>query len=233
MRGAVFEMPAFPAGWDGSSLDLIRIIDPLGDAIAWFAPDHGASCAGYAVRELGATAHALPLWRDIVIGSPSNPTVTMTEDDDDSADVRWRLMERDPASCTMDWTLASGAHVEYRRLTAALTDGRLSLVLLVQNVGAEPIQARAHLRMAVTSPPRIVTRSADHVSRSRADNDSTPRDLVHPIVLTVDADPSPGTAETTIEGTTAICTASGHSRTAPLPVIQPGMSRRLSVLIGA
>lgn len=232
MTGPAFEMPAFPAGWGGPTVDLIRIIDPLGEAIAWFAPDHGACCAGYAVRDGPMSSHSQTSWREIVVGSPSNPTVATGEHGDDSTDACWRFVERDPASCTMDWTLDSGARTECRRLTAVLANARLSLDLLVYNVGSEPIQAGANLRIILSSPPGIVTRLAVDASRSCPDDHPRQRNKHSRIELTVDAAPGPWMVETTMAGDTTTCLISDHRPKDPLPVIQPGMSRRLSVVLG-
>lgn len=232
MTGAVFEMPASPPNWDGPTVNLIRIIDPLGEAIAWFSPDHGACCAGYAVREASHSTRSDTSWRNIVVGSPSDPTVTATVRDD-STTARWRFVERDPASCTMDWTRSSGVHVEYRRLTATLSDRRLSLVLLVCNAGSEPIPAGTRLRIALTSPPKVVNRSAVDASPSISDDD--PRHLRENsrIVMTVDADPGPGAVRTEVGCEATRCTISDHPAGDALPTIQPGMVRRLSVVIDA
>ena len=233
MTGAVFEMPASPTYWDGPALNLIRIIDPLGEAIAWFSPDHGACCAGYAVRAASGVTRSETSWRDIVAGSPSNPTVTASEHDAAATDASWRFVERDPASCTLDWTLNTGEHVEHRRLTATLTDARLSLVLLVHNAGGKPIPAGARMRIALTSPPTIVNRSAVDASPPSPDDDPRHLHTDSRIVLTVDADPGPGTVRTDVVRETIHCHISDHPSGEAVPTIQPGMVRRLSVLIGA
>jgi hypothetical protein len=225
-------MPASPTYWDGPALNLIRIIDPLGEAIAWFSPDHGACCAGYAVREASGFTRSGTSWRDIVAGSPSNPTVTASEHDA-ATDASWRFVERDPASCTMDWTLNTVEHVEHRRLTATLTDARLSLVLLVHNAGSEPIPAGARMRIALTSPPTIVNRSAVDASPPSPDDDPRHLHADSRIVLTIDADPGPGTVRTDVVHETTYCRISDHPSGEALPTIQPGMFRRLSVVIGA
>ena len=232
MTGAVFEMPASPLNWDGPTVNLIRIIDPLGEAIAWFSPDHGACCAGYAVREASHSTRSNTSWRNIVVGSPSNPTVTATVRDD-SMTARWRFVERDPASCTMDWTRSSGVHVEYRRLTATLTDGQLSIVLLVRNAGSEPILAGTRLRFALTSPPKVVNRLARDASPPTPDDDPRHLHTDSQIVMTVDADPGPGAVRTEVGREAIRCTISDHPAWEALPTIQPGMVRRLSVVIDA
>jgi len=231
--GAVFDMPAFPAGWDESSAQLIRIIDPLGEAIAWFAPELGACCAGYAVREVGSSSHSRALWRDIIIRSTANQAVTSGENDDDAPDSRWRFVDRDPASCTLDRTLVRGSRVAHWRMTAALTDARLSLFLLVHNAGIEPIQAGARLRVALSSPPRIAARLADDASRACPDATATEQNTGRQIVLTVDADPGPGTVLTESAHEATTCTIADHRLKDSLPVILPGEFRRLSVLIGS
>lgn len=231
MTGAVFDMPAAPTEWDGSSLNLIRIIDPLGEAIAWFTPEHGACCAGYAVRQVNAPAHSETPWRDIVTGSTSVPTVTIRENDDDTTHSRWRFVERDPASCTLDWTRDSGSRSEHWQLTAALTDARLSLDLLIHNAGTEPIQTGACMHLVVSSPSGIVARLAGDASGGCPDDDTVQRNESRPIMLAVDADPGPGTVQTEVAREKTRCTISDHRLKDPVPIIEPGAFRRLSVVI--
>src|SRR4051812_45347463 len=46
-----FDTPPAPPGWAGHGAELLRIVDPLGRAIAWLAPGFGGACVGYAVRQ--------------------------------------------------------------------------------------------------------------------------------------------------------------------------------------
>ena len=49
--GHAFDLPAAPPGWDEASRPPIRIVDPMGGAVAWLPPDVGAICVGFAVRD--------------------------------------------------------------------------------------------------------------------------------------------------------------------------------------
>ncbi len=104
-----FETPPAPPGWTGQGATLIRIVDPLGDAIAWLAPDYGGACVGYAIRRDDASgthwhqilrASSPREWR----GDPRAIGVTIlgpTADDPDAASqTRWQLVERDPTAAT-------------------------------------------------------------------------------------------------------------------------------------
>ncbi len=145
---AAFSTPPAPPGWEGARGHLIRIVDPLGGAIAWLAPDFGANCVGYAVRSPGtdwmqvfhsAGPDALRTQPDgygcaILTGLPGQ--------DDDLPD--WQFIERDPTAALLGASLrtvrqdATTERVQVR-LTARLDAGALSLDLEAHNRGAEPV----------------------------------------------------------------------------------------------
>lgn len=167
MRQAVFDTPAAPPGWEGSGVDLIRIVDPLGGAIAWLAPDLGANCVGFAVRtsrgrDVGWT-HILRsggpralLARPDCYGCAVLSTPPRRRPDanasrwlrDAPALRRWRFIERDPTAAVLETTVPFVAGDDSRgdqpsglrlRLTALLDDAALSLVLVAHNEGAGAI----------------------------------------------------------------------------------------------
>ncbi|PZR85343.1 MAG: hypothetical protein DLM67_25900, partial [Candidatus Nephthysia bennettiae] len=49
----MIDTPLGPPGWEDARAHLVRIVDPLGRAVAWFAPDFGGTCVGFAVRPSG------------------------------------------------------------------------------------------------------------------------------------------------------------------------------------
>jgi hypothetical protein len=101
IRKARFETPGPPAGWDELRMSLVRIVDPLGDAIAWFAPDAGGVCVGYAVRQLAPQGTR---WIQILgsagrdEGSTDAGLQVLTTH---PAPHRWALIERDPTAASL------------------------------------------------------------------------------------------------------------------------------------
>jgi hypothetical protein len=232
----VFDMPASPSGWHASPESLLRIIDPLGEAIAWFAPELGACCAGFAVRLPEATTSRAQLeWRDIVVASKRERSEVVTGNAEGGAS-RWHFVERDPASCTMEWIPDQNRYGERWRMTASLTDARLSLLLQVHNSGTEPLGTRYRLRLLLSSPPRITPPASGDMEKGQAV--ATPWDkttkLEGPgrIQLAAYADFGHTSVWTEpIDGNTR-CTIASHGSMEPLPVIPPGESRQILVVIG-
>jgi hypothetical protein len=232
----VFDMPSSPSGWHASSESLLRIIDPLGSAIAWFAPELDACCAGYAVRiPQDATSRSQPEWRDIVVASNRERSAVTTGNDEGGAS-RWHFVERDPASCTMEWAPDQNPHGERWRMVASLTDARLSLLLQVCNAGTELLRTRYRLRLLLSSPPRILLHGKGNMDESRA----------APTMRNMEAGLE-GTgriqlAEYSVFGHTSVwaepiggstrCTIASHGSMEPLPVIPPGESRQILIAIG-
>ncbi len=237
MPGPVFEMPTSPAGWDGSSAQLVRIIDPLGDAIAWFAPELGGCCVGFAVRRAGVSADAqFSSWRHIVVGSTANPHFGTRENGESTTGSPWHFVERDPASCTIDWMPEETLSAERWNMTASLADTRLSLSLRFQNMGPTPIQSGIGLRLVLSSLPELF-----HLKGGQAigDESATFRDKMNTsqgqsgrIVLVVESDLGTSTIQTEDMGSGINCTIADRRGERYLPIVEPGGSRRLSVLIG-
>lgn len=233
----VFDMPASPQGWEGSSASLLRIVDPVGDAIAWFAPELGGCCAGYAVRLANdSTSPSQSVWRNIIVGLMSDPATVVTEHNDATGPSRWRFVERDPASCTMEWMPDKGQQAERWEMTASLTNAHLSLLLRVQNAGAEPLQTSLRLRLVLSSPPQITVGGTWYRGESETVTDQqgsipTPEETGS-VMVTVDSEFGPGAAWTEpINGSTR-CTVMCHRPDEPEPIIPPGESRQILVLIG-
>lgn len=239
MTGPVFEMPAAPTGREYSSAHLIRIVDPLGEAIAWFAPEIGACCASYAVRQVrGASPAQSVWWREIITASAvtcsslSGPSGK----NDGNAESTWRFVERDPASCTMEWTVGEGPQAEHWQMVASLADARLSLSLRIWNAGTTPIQDSAQLRLTLSSPPDIILRTAGPTTNNDPGEhrgDKGKRE--HPdegVMIAVEAAPGTSTVQTECLSDEITCTISYDLSEDSLPIIRPNECQRLSVLIG-
>lgn len=238
MTGPVFEMPASPTGQTYSSAHLIRIVDPLGEAIAWFAPELGACCAGYAVRQVKGASSEHVWWREII--SASSVTRSSLSDligkRDGTAESSWRFVERDPASCTMEWKDGNGPQAERWQMVASLADARLSLSLRIWNTGTTPIQNSARLKLTLSSPPDIILRAAGTTpNNDPAEHGSVQSTRDHPgdgIVIAVEADPGTSTVQTDQLGDEITCAITYYPSDDPTPIIRPNECQRLSVLIG-
>ncbi len=236
MTRPVFDMPASPSGWHASSESLLRIIDPLGSAIAWLAPELGACCAGYAVRlPEDVTSRSQPEWRDIIVASKRERSAVITGNDEGGAS-RWHFVERDPASCTMEWIPDQNPHGERWRVTASLTDARLSLQLQVHNTGITPLRTRYRLRLLLSSPPRILLPREGALEEGQAVN--APRHITAGlegtgrIWLAGYSDFGHTSVWTEPIGGNTRCTFTSHGSMEPLPVIPPGESRQILIAIG-
>jgi hypothetical protein len=170
--GLRFNLPAAPTGSDFSSDHLVRIVDPLGDAVAWFAPEAGAACAGFSIRQVkGNSPDQRLVWREIVTGSAIayvSPLTCPEETNHGRTSSIWRFVERDPSSCTMDRMIGEGSQTGYLRLVASLADARLSLSVRAVSNGRPSNVTRVRLWLACTSTPDITLRSgAIHMPQSR------------------------------------------------------------------
>lgn len=239
MTGPVFEMPAAPMGRGYSSAHLIRIVDPRGDAVAWFAPAIGACCAGFAVRQVeGASPSQRVWWREIITASavtrfsPSSPIGK----DDGNPEPTWRFVERDPASCTLEWNDDEGSQAEHWRMVASLADAQLSLSLRMWTTGAAAFPVTARLKLALPSTPDVTIRTA----RPRRTNDpwedrgNKNRREHHDdeVMIAVEAAPGTSTVQTEDLGGEITCAITYHPLDDPLPDLQTSRYQRLSVLIG-
>ncbi len=91
MTGPAFSLPAPPAGWSGS--ELVRLVDPTGDAIAWLVPERGALCAAFHVREANGE------WRLVLGVEPGSDEAFGIAIADEIAQLH--LLTRDPTSCEL------------------------------------------------------------------------------------------------------------------------------------
>ncbi len=240
MTGPVFEMPAAPTGRGYSSAHLIQIVDPLGEATAWFAPEIGACCASYAVRQgRGASPSQSVWWREIITASAVtrfSPFSPIGKDDDGDAESTWRFVERDPASCTMEWMDGEGPQAEHWQMVASLADAQLSLSLRIWNTGTTAIQASARLRLILSSSLDVTIRTVSPTmtndpgqhrgDKSRREN---PGDGV---VIAVEAPPGTSTVQTDYLGDEITYAITYHLLDDPLPDLQSSECQRRSVLIG-
>lgn len=239
MTGPVFEMPAAPTGREYSSAHLIRIVDPLGEAIAWFAPEIGACCASYAVRQVrGASPAQSVWWREIITAS----AVTRSSlsgpigKNDGNAESTWRFVERDPASCTMEWKVGEGPQAEHWQMVASLADSRLSLSLRIWNAGTTPIQASAQLKLTLSSPLDITIRTTSPTTNNDpGEHREDKGKRQHPddgVVIAVEAAPGTSTVQTDYLGDEITCAITYDLSEDPLPDLRSSECQRLSVLIG-
>lgn len=159
MRRAVFAFPAAPPAWDEPGGQVVRIIDPLGAAIAWFTTGQGVNCVGFAVRRPDGSAadwtHVIRAHAPDDPGCPvvlclpepgsTNPAPEWTGNAGDHA---WQLVERDPTMVVLETmfsvgNVASGRHVRpggiRLRLLASLENATLLLRISARNDGPETV----------------------------------------------------------------------------------------------
>lgn len=208
MTGPVFDMPAAPTRRGYPSAHLIRIVDPLGEAIAWFAPEIGACCVSYALRQVrGAPPCQSVWWREIITASAVTRTFSFSpigKDDDANEELTWQLVERDPSSCTMEWKDGEGPQAEHWQMVASLADTQLSLSLRMWNTGSATIQANARLRLTLSSPLDVTIRTArptmtNELGEHRGDK-SRRENAYDEVQIAVEAAPGASTVQTTYLG---------------------------------
>jgi hypothetical protein len=101
VTGPAFSLPPPPAGWAGA--DLVRLVDPTGDAIAWIVPGRGALCAAFHVR--GSDGQ----WQQVLGAEPDSDEGRGIAIGGEIAALH--LLTRDPTSCAL--VLANqAAHVD-------------------------------------------------------------------------------------------------------------------------
>ncbi len=166
MNLAVIDTPSCPPGWEESRAQLIRIVDPSGCAVAWFAPEYGAMCVSFAVR--ASNQHGTK-WTPIL--HSMEPRESPQSQSESGCVVRyvlssgspkpiqpWRFLARDPTALTMETVVLAasgdrggeGDDGLYLHLTAHLDDATLVLDLQAQNQGAQAIspQIAFHVTLA-------------------------------------------------------------------------------------
>jgi len=169
----VIDTPLGPPGWEDGRAHLVRIVDPWGRAVAWFAPDFGGICVGFAVRPSGRREGG---WVHVLhAAGPDGPqhssgasglgvcyaprSVAPAPRIADPCDAPlptqpWQFIERDPTAVILETTVSTavGDHREHTddavrlRLTARLDDGTLGLTLDAWHHGAEPIPLQLGFR---------------------------------------------------------------------------------------
>jgi hypothetical protein len=161
-----FDTPPAPPGWAGQGAELLRIVDPLGQATAWLAPGFGGACVGYAVRQgdeehgpwhqilRAAGPHALldaPLdYGCVILGpTPTEPEAARL--------ARWRFIERDPTAAVC----AAQYDTVHLTLSARLNDAALHLDLLATNMGPADSPLALGLRLCFTDDFRVENATAD------------------------------------------------------------------------
>lgn len=167
-RGPAFALPSIPPEWD--AVDAVRIVDPVGKAIAWFAPGFGARCLGFSAwddRLSGAWVQVFsPATRDAAdhaIRRGCEVTIDVSADKiHESGDgpvmavripERWTMRERDPTSTRLEAVMSSqaegGADALALRLQldASLDDGRLFFAVGATNIGTAACLTRLGLQM--------------------------------------------------------------------------------------
>lgn len=151
-----FETPPAPPGWTGQGATLIRIVAPLGGAIAWLAPDFGGVCVGYAIRRDNAAG--VQWHQTLHAGSPhdwhSNPHALgvailgpTAAEPAAASQAHWQLVERDPTAATC--AARCGPH--HLRYTARLEASSLHLELRAETISAQSQTLALGLRLTFTS----------------------------------------------------------------------------------
>lgn len=240
MTSPVFKMPVAPTGRENSSAQLIRIVDPLGSAIAWFAPEFGACCVGYAVRQVGGIPPYRSIWwRELITGSAvpgSASPSSLGKNEEGNAESSWRFVERDPASCTMERKTVEGSRTEHWQMVASLANTQLSLCLRVWSTGTTRTQTDPRLRLVLSSPPDITldtvspTGSSD-LAELRSDA-SAHENQVDRIAIAVEAFPGTSTTKTDYLSDKIICTITYHQPDDSTLFTGLNGCQCLSVLIG-
>lgn len=149
-------MPAAPHGWASSTEHLIRIIDPLGQAIAWVAPGRRDAVVGFSVRmERPGEDSSLSRWKDVIVAptAPAHTPESQSKGDDNPA--YWTLVERDPTACALESRVAQPGTVETRRFSALVSDARLTLVLDMEGHDGSASLSHFHLNLRLSSLPTI------------------------------------------------------------------------------
>jgi len=180
---AVYRTPPGPGGRSGT--DVVRVVDPLGLAIAWVVPALGGACVGFSVRE-----DAGQTWRPMLEGDGEGgdaapgiePLVRL--DDDTAVPARlsgmtWTMLERDPTrvittcvGCADRHTVAVGC--EDGDLEIALTGDRfVGLRLTIPGAGEHNLEegvegrSRACIPLPVAPPAQLDLEWLGEVSTTR------------------------------------------------------------------
>jgi len=153
---------------------LIRIVDPAGDAIAWLDPS-GGTCAGFAVRQWTGDVPS-KAFRHLVVGIQPDVDESPSGIPPRDIEPRWRFVERDPASCTLEREPDIDEPDGLVSMTASLDDGELSLTYRLLS---PPSPSTVPVRLGCTSRPSIRKLSPGH---ARGDDGSANAVEGNPVV---------------------------------------------------
>lgn len=108
---AVFSAPGIPDGWERE--EVVRIVDPLGLAVAWIAPARAGACVGLSARKTAGDPWETVLASDRTSGELACEAICVP-DERQPAPLRCVaslsvLSERDPTQVTVLVQLAGGA----------------------------------------------------------------------------------------------------------------------------
>ena len=221
-------LPA-PPGWAGQGAELLRIVDPLGRAIAWLAPGFGGACVGYAVRPgagedspwhqilRAAGPHALrdaPLdYGCAILGpTPAEPEAARS--------ARWRFVERDPTAAVC----AAQCDTIHLTLSARLDVGALRLDLLATNKGTAASPLALGLRLCFADDFRAESPTRDTPQLHSTDG---------ALQLTLHAADATTLQWQITDLAGAGIAVEAHTTAAPGTMIASGAELRLGVILGS
>ncbi|MGI8486696.1 MAG: hypothetical protein ACR2OU_20865 [Thermomicrobiales bacterium] len=164
---ARFDLPAAPSGWEGAGTDLVRIVDPRGEAIAWLAPHFGGACIGFAIRQEHPQSSGNSWLHALVSGTPdlvsSQPESFGCVPIGDATQGAWSLIQRDPTGAV----LASSIQSQHGMLlTAKIDSGILRLSLAAKKADDRTIGLAVTIPTAVSDRLTIAGTGGVFVARS-------------------------------------------------------------------
>ncbi len=167
---AVIDTPSAPLGWEQARPELVRIVDPLGRAVAWLAPGAGGRCVGFAVRP--AAARGTP-WVHLLRTGGACFRCRLV--DRLSRPAQWRLVERDPTAALLSARLDTPAGVIEMRQRASLESELLTLELDVVSHASQAVEVEVDFDVdAIDGYLEIVSDRATPVRSACLPADSRP-----------------------------------------------------------
>lgn len=180
MTGPVFDMPAAPEGWTSSTDQLVRIIDPLGQAIAWLALSKRNPIVGFSVRFNNLGDDSSPhQWKDVVVDPTASVRAPERHHNEHDSQHHWTLVERDPAACELESAPAQTPAGERYRFAASLTDARLSLMLETRSHGHSSYSNQLCLKLQFSSQPTITIEPEETAEADEPEEALTSTDASH------------------------------------------------------
>ena len=175
---AVIDTPPTPPGWEDARAQLVRIVDPLGRAVAWLAPASGGRCVGFAVRPSGERGTEwVQVFHSVdppaVRGGPRETgcgvqcALAAAESGGATrSEGVWQFVERDPTTAMLATTLTGNATGDptddaggdpaerngglHLRFSAALDDGALTFTLVAETRAAAAFRLHLGLQLALS-----------------------------------------------------------------------------------